>query len=141
MTFYKTMLHTAQSVQCAALQHSTLEYGLPVWNASKVSDIETLENVQRYFTKRISSCRGLDYWQRLHKLKLMSLQRRRERYMMIHVWKLLHDKAPNDIGMRFHENMRLGIKVRVPQFNNRAQKSVSSHYDNSFGIKALEHTT
>lgn len=125
-TLFKTMVR------------SKLEYGLPAWIAVKIEDIEALENVQRYFTKRISSCKGLDYWDRLRKLKLLSLQRRRERFMMIHVWKLYHGKAPNDIDMVFYENMRLGIKARVPRLNTRSERAIVSHYDNSFGIKAAQ---
>ena len=58
--------------------------------------------------------------------------------MMIHAWKLCRGKAPNDIGMVFYENMRLGIKARVPRLNTRGQRAIVSHYDNSFGIKAAQ---
>ena len=124
LTLFKTMVR------------SKLEYCSPVWDASTISDIQAIENVQRYFTKRISSCKDLDYWARLRKLKLMSLQRRRERYKIIHVWEILHDEAPNNIVMTFYEHKRLGTKVQIPQLNNQAQRSLSTHYDNSFGVKA-----
>ena len=65
----------------------------------------------------------------------MSLQRRRERFKIIHAWKILNNEAPNDIDMKFHEHIRLGTRARIPQFNTRAQRSVSTHYDNSFGVK------
>ena len=59
---------------------TVLEYCCPVWNSSKISDIQAVENIQRQFTRKISGCKELNYWQRLHKLDLLSLQRRRERY-------------------------------------------------------------
>ena len=45
--------------------------------------------------------RELIYWNRLKRLRIMSLQRIRERYCIIHVWKILDGYAPNDIGMEF----------------------------------------
>ena len=79
---------------------------------------------------------GSDYWERLKKLKILSLQRRRERYSIIHVWKMLNDKAPNNIRMVFYSTPRLGIRASIPKFNHQAQKAYSTALDNSFSIKA-----
>ena len=49
--------------------------------------IQNLENVQKEFTKRISGLKEIDYWERLKRLKLLSLQRRRERYSIIQLSK------------------------------------------------------
>lgn len=119
-----------------ALVRSKLEYCCPVWNPTKTGDIEAIESIQRNFTRRISSCKDLDYWQRLKKLKILSLQRRRERYTIIHVWKIANGLAPNDIKMEFKTHQRLGVKAVIPELNTKAQKSISTHYDNSFGVKA-----
>jgi len=78
----------------------------------------------------------LDYWDRLKKLDLLSLQRRRERYILIHTWKMANDLAPNDIKMVFKENARHGIKAIVPPLNNKSQRSVATHYENHFGVNA-----
>ena len=115
---------------------SKLEYCCPVWNPAKVQDIQAIENIQRQFTRKISSCKDLDYWERLKKLNILSLQRRRERYMIIHVWKMLHDKAPNNINMTFYQHERHGVRATVPSYNNKAQKLVATVYDDSFGVKA-----
>ena len=53
--------------------------------------------------------------------------------MIIHVWKILNDHAPNDIGMVFKPEKRHGVKALIPHLNTTAQKSVATHYDNSFG--------
>ena len=45
---------------------------------------------------------------------LQSLQRRRERYIIIHTWKIIMDIVPNDIGMKFVDNKRLGTRAVVP---------------------------
>ena len=124
MTLYKTMIR------------SKLEYCCPVWNPSKVQNIQALENIQRSFTRKISGCQDCNYWDRLKKLHILSLQRRRERYCIIHVWKMLNNLAPNDIGMKFYSQNRLGMKITLPPVNNKVQASVKTDYENSFKIKA-----
>ena len=124
MTLFKSMVR------------SKVEYCCPVWSPTNTVDIQAIEKIQRNFTRRISSCKDLNYWERLAKLKVSSLQRRRERYMIIHVWKILNDQAPNDIGMIFRTVQRHGVKVSVPDFKTTAQRSVATLYDNSFGVKA-----
>ena len=47
----------------------------------------------------VQSCRHLDYHEPLKHLGLFSLQRRRERYIIIHMWKVLHDLSPNDFDI------------------------------------------
>ena len=49
---------------------------------------------------------------------------------------LLFCAAPNDIKMQFYDHIRHGIRVKVPNFNSKAQMSYSSHYEQSFGVKA-----
>ena len=115
---------------------SKLEYCCPVWNPHKVEDISNIESVQKNFTRRIRSCKNLDYWQRLKKLKLMSLQRRRERYIIIHVlWKIVNGHAPNDVALSFKTHQRLGVRAVVPPLQLKAQKSVRTHYEHSFSVK------
>ncbi len=120
-----------------SLVRSKLEYCCPLWNPTKISDndIISIENVQRQFTRRISSCKDLNYWDRLKKLQIMSLQRR-ERYIIVHTLKILMSEAPNDIEMEFHNTERLGLKAKVPTLNQKAQRWASSAYDNTFGVKA-----
>ena len=67
---------------------SRLEYNSPVWNPARIGDIIKVEAVQRSFTAKIKGMDNLDYWQRLSSLRLYSLQRRRERYIIIHSWKI-----------------------------------------------------
>ena len=54
-----------------------------------------VEKVQRSFTRFISGMACLSYTERLTVLKLYSLQRRRERYIIIYVWKILEGLVPN----------------------------------------------
>ena len=63
-----------------SLIRSELAYCCPVWSPTKIEDIKTIESLQRTFTSKISGIQHLSYWERLDRLNLMSLQRRRERY-------------------------------------------------------------
>ena len=54
-----------------------------------------VEKVQRSFTRFISGMACLSYTERLTVLKLYSLKHRRERYIIIYVWKILEGLVPN----------------------------------------------
>ena len=116
------------------LVRSRTEYCCPVWNTSKLEDIKRLETVQRSFTAKINEVKHLSYWDRLKSLKMMSLQRRRERYVIIHVFKILHDLAPNDIGLQFHQTTRRGVCCKVPPLVKNSKHKYQRKYDESFHV-------
>ena len=117
---------------------SRLEYCSALWNPHKIQDIKTLEAIQRSFTRRISGCKDMDYWERLRYLQLPSLQRRRERYIIINAWKILNSKIPNDIDMKFHSSDRLGVRAKIPPLAKNCPSSIQSIYENSFSVKAAK---
>ena len=121
-----------------SLIRSRVEYSCPLWDPSMIHDIQTIESIQREFTRRISGMSELSYWERLKQLDLQSLQRRRERYTIIHVWKLINNICPNDINMEFKKHPRLGIRAVIPTLNTQATKAASTLYDNSFAVKAAK---
>ena len=115
-----------------SLVRPLLEYCCPLWNPSKILDIQSLENIQRTFTSKIAGFEDIPYWGRLKRLHLMSLQRRRERYCIIYLWKILNCHAPNDISIGWHMNARLGFKASVP--NTFSRKKISSIFESSFRV-------
>ena len=102
---------------------SRLEYCSPVWCPHKIKEIEQIEAVQRSFTARIDNMENLDYWQRLKSLNLYSLQRRRERFAIIHTYKIYKNLAPNDVNLQFHDNPRLGIQCKRLPINAKRAKT------------------
>ena len=54
-----------------SLVRSRLEYSCPVWNPSLLGEIKKLKSIQRVFTRHISGCQDLCYWDRLKRLCLM----------------------------------------------------------------------
>ena len=61
-----------------ALVRTNLENCCEVWCPHLKKDIVSFEQIQRLFTSRISGQQELNYWKRLHDLKINSLQRRRK---------------------------------------------------------------
>ena len=66
-----------------------LEYAAAVWTPYMKKNIKELEDVQRKATRQIPSLKGLEYEERLKRLKLPTLEHRRRRGDMIEVYKLL----------------------------------------------------
>lgn len=74
---------------------SRLDYCSQLWSPHLVKHVNLIEKVQRNFTKHIRGMHELPYHERLSALKLYSLQRRRERYSIIYIWKIIEGLAPN----------------------------------------------
>ena len=118
-----------------SLIRSLLEYSCPLWNGLNLEEVEKIEAVQRNFTNKIIAPAHIDnYWKRLSYFNLMSLQRRRERYLIIMMWKIINLKISNDLNISFYSSYRNGLCANVPPLqaaNSRAQ----SLYDSSFAVK------
>ena len=58
--------------------------------------------------------------------------------MIIYVWKIISQNAPNDINMEFRQNSRLGIRVKIPPFSRTAPQAETRlyDYDESFAVHA-----
>ena len=79
-----------------------------------------IESVQRQFTSKISGLENFDYWTRLQRLRLFSQERRRERYMILFLWKISVGKVSGyDIYLKHSD--RRGRYV-VPKNNNDIMK-------------------
>ena len=68
---------------------SRLDYGSQLWSPFLIKHITQLEKIQRSFTKHITAMNEMPYHERLKSLGLYSLQRRRERYCIIYIWKII----------------------------------------------------
>ena len=107
-------LTTMLTIYKSLIRHA-LEYCSPLWFPTDQANISSIEKVQRYFTRRIDGMQGLNYWQRLQKLNLFSLERRRERYVIIYIWKTWHNNVPA-IGITVQSyDPEQGLFFHLPQ--------------------------
>ena len=98
----------------SSLVRSRLEYCCPLWSPYQRQHITKIESVQRSYTAKIAGLKDLNYWDRLKSLRLYSLQRRRERYIVIQIWKIWKGLTPNDLELAFKDNSRLGPQCVRP---------------------------
>jgi hypothetical protein len=71
-----------------------LEYNSCIWNPSRKHLIDSIEAVQRRFTKRIPSLSSLSYSERLATINLDSLELRRLRFDLIMYYKIINNLTP-----------------------------------------------
>ena len=102
-----------------------LDYCSQLWNPSKIGLIQQIENVQKVFTRKINSHCREDYWDRLRLFNLYSLERRRERYRIIYVWKILEGMVPNLSGngkIIPKTSLRFGRTCYIPRITSYSKK-------------------
>ena len=139
-----------------------LEYCVQAWSPHLVKDIECLERVQRTATKLVPSLRMLSYEERLVKLGLTTLEKRRERGDMIEVFKIMTSReriakeqffhlAENRHGLRGNtmkirkDRSRLEIRKNffsqriVNAWNSLPQRVVDATSVNSFKNRLDSH--
>ena len=110
-----------------------LEYCCQLWNPTQAGLIQCLELVQHSFFSKISGFKSKDYWEQLSALRMPSLQRRRERYVCIYVWKILEGLVPN-IGLQSTNSVRRGRSCIIPPVSRVASQKVQTIRYNSIGI-------
>ena len=73
-----------------SLVQPKLDYCSQIWSPADQSSINKLEYVQQKLINRINDCKlvSLNYWEKVQELRLYSQERRRERYMVIFLWKI-----------------------------------------------------
>jgi hypothetical protein len=106
---YKTKEIVIQLYKSLVRPH--LDYCIQAWRPHLIKDINLLESIQHRVTRMIPGFRNLPYSERLHKLKLTTLETRRLRGDLIEVFKIMNG----------HEGLK------VSQFFNFAESSLRGH--------------
>ena len=116
-----------------------MEYCCPLWSPTAIGRIRQLETIQRSFTAKINGLNNLNYWERLRVLGLYSLERRREWYLLIYVFKIIQGFTPNfeidKFRLRVQLSPRRGRMCIVPSINARSLGSVTRKVEESLAIK------
>ena len=113
-----------------------LEYCCHLWNPWKAKYIQAIEAIQRTFAYKITEVQHLNYWERLHELKLYSLQRRRECYIIIYIWKITQHMVPNIDGTMGHtikkqKTSKTSNTVRYSVYNKQKPSTIHSREYNN----------
>jgi len=99
-----------------------LEYASIIWSPTEQRTIAKIESVQRLFTSKFACfltfdealqryiCR-VEYHKRLQRLKVYSLERRRERYMIFYIYKMVIGLIDNP-GLDINYNARTKVNIK-----------------------------
>ena len=117
--------------------HSQLEYCSLLWHPQKIGDIEVIEGIQRAFTSRISAVSQFDHWEKIRRRRLMCLQRCRESFMAIWMFKCHLGEVPNDLGIEFRSSRWLGIQAVVPPLQRNRNGQAQAKYEESVAVISL----
>ena len=88
------------------------------WNPLRVHSLDILLAVGVFHTRT-----GLKSWVWI----LMSLQRRRERYIIIHMWKTWKSLVPNDLEIQFYDHARLETRCKIPSMKKKIHNPRKVH--------------
>ena len=93
-----------------------------------------LEKLFSDFTSKMPEMRDKDYWTRLSMLKMLSQERRMERYRIISVWKILQGISPNCGVELAPANERLGRRCAVPRLLPGGRAAIQTLREHSFQV-------
>ena len=66
-----------------------LDYCSQLWTPNDQESINSIEAVQQHFLDKVAGATHMNHWERLKFLNLYSQERRRERYVVIFLWKIV----------------------------------------------------
>ena len=121
MTIWKTLIQ------------SKLDYCSQLWSPTDQASISRLESISRHFTAQVAGLEELDYWDRLQVLRLYSQERRRERYRIIFVWKVLQGYVEG-YPITSMKSPRRGRFVVVGKIHNKAPAAVRQAREASVSV-------
>ena len=112
-----------------------IDYSSVVWNPHLQQDINLLESPQRVLTSKIDGMEGLDYYQRLKTLNIYSSERRRDRYLILYIMKVLQGKVPNP-GISYKYSARRGKVLTTPSVTTSKASHAATLMHHSFTRRA-----
>ena len=110
-----------------------LEYCIQAWSPYLVRDIDCLEQVQRVATRSVRGLKGCTYEERLKRLGLLSLKKRRLRGDLIEVFKMITGRERIDCSRFFqsaptqHQLRGHTMKLYKPRARLRVRQMFFSH--------------
>ena len=109
--------HSTQGIdsQCWRCgRHSFAQSSTTAPSYGTQTDIQELEQVQRSFIRKIQGIQHLSYWEQLKETSLYSLERRRERYQVIYLWRILEYRFPTSVAQTVKSKVVGNSEKRTP---------------------------
>ena len=136
---FQTREHIAMITLFKSMVLPHIEYCCPLWSPLNLGMIRKIETIQRSFTSKIHTLQNENYWGRLKKLDMFSLERRRERYQIIYVFKIMQGFIPNltdeKFKIRVDVSARRGRMCKLPTINTLSLASVTTMIESSFFVR------
>ena len=132
-TFWRRSRSTMLTIFKTLIQPK-FDYCSQLYSPTKQDLINKIESVQRNFTSNIIGLKDLDYWTRLSELRLFSQERRRERYIIIFLWKISQRKVEG-YDIEFMTSDRRGRYVVPKPVIRSASASVRRAREGSLGVR------
>ena len=111
-----------------------VDYCSQLWMPTNAQGISSIEKLQKDYLNRIPGINHMNYWEQLKAMKMLSLQRRLERYRIIYTWKILEGQAPNcGISVKT-EGGRIGRTCSIPKSSTQARGAVQSIQEETFQV-------
>ena len=114
-----------------------LDHCSQLWCPDSQEAINNIEAVQRHFLARVSGLEVMHHWDWLQKMHLLSQERRRERYMIIFIWKI-GEGLVKGYDVSFSESGRRG-RVAIPRpIISSAPAIIKRAREASLGVKGCK---
>ena len=114
-----------------SLVQPRLDYCSQLWCPDDQDSINKIESVQKQFMSKVS---GLDHWDSLKELHLFSQERRRERYMILFLWKIAEGLVQG-YDVTFTES---DMRGRMAVFVSTAPAVVKRAREATLGVKGCK---
>ena len=111
-----------------------MDYCSQLWSPGDQDSISKLESVQRHFTFKVKGLENMSYLERLKAMNLYSQERRRERYMIVFLWKISQNLVQG-YSVPFLYSERRGRTIVPQQVVARAPASVRRARESSLSVK------
>ena len=121
-----------------SLVQPKLDYCSQFWSPGDQDSINRIESVQKHFVYQIAGSDRENYWSLLEKYCLNSQERRRERYLIIFLWKIsqgLVNGYSKDFSSVFGRRGRLAVPNVVV---NSSTAAVRRARESSIGVKGVQ---
>ena len=116
---------------------SKLEHNSQLWSPADQASINSLEDVARHYTAKIDGMEGKSYPERLEALGMFSQERRRERNIIVFLWKVSQGLVKG-YKASFNYNERRGNLMILAPLKNSAPATVKKAREASLQVRGAK---